>query len=287
MRPQTENRYLDRVDRAARLLANRLDRPPTAEELAAAVGVSRFHFQRIYRAATGETVLDTLRRLRAIRALELLDEGTSVTRVAGAVGYDTPQAFARAFREWTGTAPSRARGRGSDLVEQFRRAPGPAPKPLEIEIASMRPLRLTVVRTRRPFGPLNDVYESLFDAVAAQDRLDAVEGIFGLPENDPESDPEGLQEHVAAVSLGDAELAGFDTVDIGEAPALRLRHTGPFDTIDESAVAMYGYVIERNLELADIPPLHHHLDDPDEVAPERLRTDLYLALIEESRGASL
>jgi len=286
MKPQTENRYLERVDRAARLLAERLADPPGADELARAVGVSRFHFQRIYRAATGETLLETLSRLRALRALERLSAGASVTEVAGAVGYDTPQAFARAFRQWTGVTPSEARDRARALSARFQQSAVPQATPLDIEIASMNPLRLTVVRTRRPFGPLNDVYESLFEAAARQGKLDAVQGIFGLPENDPISDPAGLERHIAGISLDDAVLDGFETIDIAEASALRLRHTGPFEEIDTTSLAMYRHVVDRDLALVDSPQLQHHLDDPEQVPVQRLRTDLYLALVESDKGLS-
>jgi AraC family transcriptional regulator len=280
MKPQTENRYLERVDRAVRLLAERLDDPPTADELARAVGLSRFHFQRIYRAATGETVLDTLRRLRASRAIESLAAGESVTDVAGTVGYETPQAFSRAFRQWTGMAPNEVNGRPDELLGRFRRPMRPDPKPLAIEITSLQPVRLTVVRTRRPFGPLNDVYEALFDAIERQHRLASVQGIYGLPENDPGSDPDGVDEHVAAVSLAGEPLDGFESIDLEARPALRLRHVGPFEDIDAASLALYRYAVDRDLALADMPALHHHLDEPEDVPAERLRTDLYLALAE-------
>lgn len=285
MKTRTENRYLQRVDRAARLLARRLDDPPDAEELARAVALSRFHFQRIYRAATGETVLDTLRRLRALRAIELLDSGTAVTGVAAAVGYETPQAFARAFRQWTGLAPGEARGRGAALAERFRRPDVAEPRPLQVEITSTWPMRLAVVRTSRPFGPLNDVYESLFEAIAARDRLTAVRGIFGLPENDPASEPDGIERHVAGIWLGDETLEGFETRVIDRRPALRIRHVGPFEHIDDTGLALYRHVVDRDLALADAPPLHHHLDEPEQVPPERLRTDLYFMLAEAPEGA--
>lgn len=286
MKTQTKQRYIERVERAAHLLAERLADPPSADELARAVGVSRFHFQRIYRAATGETLLDTLRRLRALKALELLDADATVTEVAGAVGYDTPQAFARAFRQSTGVTPSEARGRSRELAPKLRRPDMPGAAPVEIEVASLEPMRLVTLRTRRPFGPLNDVYESLFEAIAAQDKLAAVSGLYGLPENDPCSEPGGIEAHIAGVGLGDRMLDGFEPLEIEAGPALRSRHVGPFDGIDSTALEMYRHVVERGLELADRPALHHHLDDPDEVPSEQLRTDLYLALDHAPRGDS-
>lgn len=278
MKPQTENRHLARIERAARLLEERLDAPPDCARLAHAVGLSRFHFARIYRAATGESVLETLRRLRACRSLELLAVGISVTEVAHSVGYETPQAFSRAFRQWTGLAPREARGRAAELIDRFRRPARPAVAPLDVEVTSLQPMRLAVIRTRRSFGPLNDVYEALFAAAEQQGKLPALQGIYGLPENDPLSDPDGIEQHVAAVRLADEALDGFETLEVGPASALRVRHTGPFEAIDSTSHAAYRYLIDHDLEPADVPALHHHLDDPEEVSAERLRTDLYLSL---------
>lgn len=284
MKPQTEQRYLARVEHAAGLIAANIDAPPAADSLAAAVGISRFHFQRIYRAATGETVLETMHRLRAVRALELLAAGYKVTEVASEVGYETPQAFARAFKQWTGTTPSRARARADLLARRFRQPEANPATPLDIEITSIEPVRLAVIRTRRPFGPLNDVYETLFDAVAREQRLDEVTGIYGQPENDPVSEPDGIEKHVAGVALGPDPLAGFKTIDLDRAPALCCRHIGSFEKIDETAIALYRHVIDRKVPLADSPPLHHHLDDPEDVPVERLRTDIYLERAEPVKG---
>lgn len=278
MKTQTENRHLTRIERAARLLEERLDAPPDSSQLAHAVGLSRFHFARIYRAATGESVLETLQRLRACRSLELLADGVPVTEIAHSVGYETPQAFSRAFRQWTGLAPREARGRAAELVDRFRRPAQPAVAPLDVEVTSLQPMRLAVIRTRRPFGPLNDVYEALFAAAEQQGKLPALQGIYGLPENDPLSDSDGIEQHVAAVRLADEALDGFETLEVGPANALRVRHTGPFEAIDSTSIAAYRYLIDHELEPADVPALHHHLDDPEEVSADRLRTDLYLPL---------
>lgn len=278
MKVETKVRYLSRVDRAARILAERLDDPPTADVLARSVGVSRYHFQRIYRAATGETVLDTLTRLRALRALDMLATGVPVGEVAVAVGYDTPQAFARAFKHWTGTSPSKARAQVDDLKHRFRNPEHSIEAPARIEITSLEPVRLTVIRTRQPFGSLNSVYERLFAAVAERDMLSAVRGIYGLPENDPNSEPDGYVEHVAALALGDERLERFEQIELAAAPALCLRHTGPFENLDTTSMILYRYIVARGLALHDGPPVHHHLDDPDEVSAEHLRTDIYVRL---------
>ena len=71
MRSTTAESYYRRLDRALALVLRRLDRPPTIEELAAEAAFSRFHFQRMFRAMTGESVAELVRRLRLERAAHL------------------------------------------------------------------------------------------------------------------------------------------------------------------------------------------------------------------------
>ncbi|WP_223878996.1 helix-turn-helix domain-containing protein [Chitinimonas arctica] len=94
--------------------------PHSTELLAAIAHFSPYHFHRLYRAMTGESVAVTVRRARLARAAYHLVEGTaSVIDAAAEAGYDNAQSFARAFREMTGLSPSTFQARqqaiGTDL----------------------------------------------------------------------------------------------------------------------------------------------------------------------------
>jgi AraC family transcriptional regulator len=106
MREDNLDRWMDRIGRAADLLTTRLDDPPSLDELAGAAAVSPFHFHRIWRGLTGETVAGTVARLRIERASQALATAAPITEVAMAAGFGTPQSFARAFRRETGVTPS-------------------------------------------------------------------------------------------------------------------------------------------------------------------------------------
>ena len=69
---------------------------------------SAFHFHRLFRAWTGETLGDYLRRRRVeTGALRLVTQPRStVLEVALAVGFGSGEAFARAFRQRFGASPS-------------------------------------------------------------------------------------------------------------------------------------------------------------------------------------
>jgi AraC family transcriptional regulator len=82
------------------------------QELADLVRLSRFHFCRAFRRATGYTPHQALVSFRIGRARRLLaDPALSITDVALAVGYQTPSSFALAFRSVVGETPTLYRKR--------------------------------------------------------------------------------------------------------------------------------------------------------------------------------
>ncbi len=95
------NRVFDYIERH---LADDL----SLERLAAVAAFSRFHFHRLFRSWTGETLKDFVRRRRLEAAGMHLrfEPHDSVTQVAQAVGFESPAAFTRAFRTHFGMTPS-------------------------------------------------------------------------------------------------------------------------------------------------------------------------------------
>lgn len=85
--------------------------PVRIEDVARALGCSR---QTLYRRLKAEGVtfaelLDDLRRRLASRFVR--EQGLSVKETAWRLGFSDPAAFSRAYKRWTGTSPSAARGK--------------------------------------------------------------------------------------------------------------------------------------------------------------------------------
>lgn len=120
MKPATETSYRDRIARVMRAIADDPARTYRLDELAAIANLSRFHFHRVYRAMVGESVIETAQRAGLARAaLRLSASDAEITDVALDAGYESAQAFARAFRRETGFSPSDFRARRlrfSDVV---------------------------------------------------------------------------------------------------------------------------------------------------------------------------
>lgn len=83
--------------------------PLTLEALAHAVGLSRYHFCRVFAAETGLPPMRYSRARRLSEAAKALNLGLSVTDAAFAAGFESPEGFSRAFRDEFKAPPSAIR----------------------------------------------------------------------------------------------------------------------------------------------------------------------------------
>ncbi|MFE9453488.1 helix-turn-helix domain-containing protein [Streptomyces sp. NPDC006739] len=92
-------------------IESRLADPLTIPGVARAAGVSHNHLTRLFRAATGDTVVAYIRQRRLERARHLLRESTfSISAIAATVGIPDLQAFNKACRRELGASPRAVRG---------------------------------------------------------------------------------------------------------------------------------------------------------------------------------
>lgn len=89
------------------LMADRLDEPPTVEEMANRVKLSADHFLRSFAATTGRTPHQWLTEMRIEKAKQLLRETQrSTTEIALRLGYSSPGHFSSRFRQLVGMTPT-------------------------------------------------------------------------------------------------------------------------------------------------------------------------------------
>lgn len=109
-KPATLSHYGSLVLAALDRVAQRLDEALDLDALAAPACMAPLHFHRVFRGLVGETPLQLHRRLRLERAAWRLAElDDAVLRIALDAGYDTHEAFTRAFRDAFGRSPSEHR----------------------------------------------------------------------------------------------------------------------------------------------------------------------------------
>jgi AraC family transcriptional regulator len=144
-----------------------------ADELALAglarlAGFSPYHFHRVFRGATGETVAGFVQRLRLERAAVALRDhpDASVLAVALDHGFGSAAAFARAFRARFGMSATVWRAAGAERwrrrwrkADQQRSKPGKASSRVprhaprvSVTVTRMPPLHVAAMRYVGPYG---------------------------------------------------------------------------------------------------------------------------------------
>ena len=98
--------WVQNIQRAIDYIEENLCDDISIEDVAKEAYSSTFHFQRVFSILCGFTVSDYIRNRRlANAALDLLDENTKVIDVAFKYGYDTPESFTRAFKNFHNVNP--------------------------------------------------------------------------------------------------------------------------------------------------------------------------------------
>jgi AraC-like DNA-binding protein len=100
-----EGREPQAVARAKELLSAQLADPPSLEALAAAVGLSPFHFARVFRRATGLPPHTWLMQRRVEQARALLKSGCTPLAVAMQLGFADQSHLSRQFKQTYGIGP--------------------------------------------------------------------------------------------------------------------------------------------------------------------------------------
>ncbi|MEW8979585.1 MAG: AraC family transcriptional regulator [Symbiobacterium sp.] len=95
--------------------AHLLDREVDVRAAARIAGCSEYHFRRMFAALAGIPLSAYIRRRRLTLAAQDLAAGARVTDVALKYGYESPDAFARAFHAEHGFPPSEVRQPGRTL----------------------------------------------------------------------------------------------------------------------------------------------------------------------------
>lgn len=298
MKPETRSFYERAVQRAIAQIVGSLDEALDLETLAADVGLSPFHFHRVFRGMTGETPLDLSRRLRMERAARMLvDSDHPVTQIAFDAGYESHEAFTRAFRDYYSTAPSGFR------LKRYRRTSLPAtcgvhfdPKgsvpvftprdsggrAMDVEIADMPEYYVGCVRH---IGPYNQIAQ-------ACERLGAIAGPAGLLQqpgavmiaiyhDDPDTVP-------LAQLRSDAGIAVPEQVRLPEGliaqriPAGRYAwtvHVGPYEQLGDAWARFLGeWLPASGHRLGTGPSYEVYRNDPGRAPKHGPRTEMHIPI---------
>lgn len=147
--------YLKRVQQGIDFVEAHLDTEIALSNVAKAAGLSQWHFQRVFRALTNETLKTYIRSRRFAKALDQLrTTKLPILDVALAAGYETQESFTRAFKSCFHLTPGQYRALGSrslfvkkveldaDYLRHIHRNVSLVP-----EVYGQRAMQLVAVRT--------------------------------------------------------------------------------------------------------------------------------------------
>lgn len=283
MRAATINSYNERLTRVLVHIRENLDGPLTIEHLAGIACLSPFHFHRIFTAFTGETVNAHVRRTRLEQAaLRIATSGDNMTEAALSVGYETPAAFARAFREHFGMSPSEYRARPREItpcIVNFNGIPGGAM--MKADFREMMDTPVLFVRKTGAYAAAASQAWGILMGFAYKNRLMKPDTrVIGIGHDDPAvTEAENIRYDACITFTGNVTPEGETGIQTiaGGRYAVFL-HKGPYEGLSDVYRAIFGeWLPGSGCALRDHPCFEVYLNrDPRRTKPENLRTEIWI-----------
>ena len=186
MKSDTEEKYLQQVNRVIDYINSHLNEPLRVETLAREVCLSEYHFHRIMRDYLHEPLATYIARQRVERAVMYLQmKNIHLAQVAEMVGYETPQSLSKAFKQFFGISPTAYRKRRAERYEEFSTLKKESLKP---EILTEPELKLVYIRIIGRYGeeePYIEAWRKLRDFLQINGLLTPSTRWIGISFDDP------------------------------------------------------------------------------------------------------
>jgi AraC family transcriptional regulator len=241
--------------------------------------------------------MEHIRRLRLERAAHRLKfSDAPVTRIAFEAGYETHEAFSRAFRTMFDDSPSRFRETHkampfrsipSDVhftpfgtLEGFRAMQGG--ELMDVRIEHVAPLRLAFARHVGPYNEVGAAWSNLMSWAGRQGLLKGRPTVLGIVHDDPEvTPPQKIRYDACLVVDGAIQPEGEISVqEIGGGDFAVTTHRGPYEKLSETYARFLGqWLPTSGREPRSTPAFEVYRNSPTDTAPADLVTDIHLPLV--------
>ncbi|MES9900045.1 MAG: GyrI-like domain-containing protein [Sedimenticola sp.] len=285
LRKQTRDEHQVRINEVLFHIHADLSATHSVRGLADIACYSPFHFQRIFRQVTGESVNDYIRRSRLEWAANLLifNPEASVMEVALECGFASNASFSHAFKERFGSSPMNWRRGGYDsLTDDLKRGWSQATdnphhtyhrKTLEretkislpkVHILQLPEQHVAYIRHVGYDLSIAPVWQRL-TAWASEQGVDPLsQQMFGLLHSNPDLIPYDHCRYVACLTLPQAVFShrGVGMMDIPGGLYASCRVEGGFGDLLYVMRALYReWLPESGYQARSIPPHANHLDN--------------------------
>lgn len=295
MKRSTEQLYVRRIMHVLVHIQKNLDREMSLQELSKKAHFSQYHFHRIFRGLVGESLKEHIRRLRLERAaLYLKYTEKPVIDIAFDAGYQTHEAFSRAFKLAFALSPSEFRSNNTSVTQignagvhykdNIREKDITiliGDEKMDVQIKKIGPMHVAFVRHIGPYDEVGTVWDKLTTYIGKEGLLGSQSQFIGICYDDPDlTAPEKIR-YDACVTVDEQFIPTEDisVQTIGGGEYAVTTHFGPYNKLGEAYSKLFGqWLIQSDREFRSEPCMEFYLNDPNGTEPEDLLTDICLPL---------
>lgn len=178
--------WSESIQKAINYIEEHLHETITMEQIAQEVNASVFHFQRTFSILTDMSIADYIRRRRlTLAAQELINTDSKVIDIAYKYGYDSPEAFTKAFRKQHNVTPSEVRKQQGPLQSYNRLI-------IQVTLKGAEPMKYNIVEKEK------------FQVVGVKRTYNCQTGenLQGIPQFWNELNGQGMDEQLFTLNSG-------------------------------------------------------------------------------------
>jgi AraC family transcriptional regulator len=289
----TFERYQQRFARVLTHIEGRSEQSLSIDELSGIAALSRHHFHRQFSGFLGMSAYKYVQFMRMRRAswrLAFRPE-LSVADIALATGYEGPEAFARAFRQFSGQSPSEFRdspdwrewhSRFRPFIHLRQNHMNTLQAPHLVRVVQFPATRVASLEHVGSPLRLGDTVRTFIEWRKANRLPPRLSATFNIVYNDPdETPPEEFRFRMCAATDKPIEPndAGVTEMLIPPGRCALLRHVGSDDQLGRSILHLYGsWLPGSGEELRDFPLFMRRVTFFPDVPDNEAVTDIYLPL---------
>lgn len=250
--------YLIQIKRGIDYIEDHLTEDISLVDVSRAARMSHWHFQRMFKALTQETLKAYIRSRRLAQArIELLTTDRGVLEIALAAGFETQASFTRAFSKVFGMPPAKYRGLGGaqvhleklrideDYLRHLKGGVSLEPVIKELPARHMVGLSTRFYSVDSERNNIGETLPALWDDFMprVEEVADGVEGVcYGVIR---QAEPEGeLLEYTAAVQVPSAPREdlppGMDYLRVSGGRYAHFTHRGRAERVDQTVNYIYS-----------------------------------------------
>lgn len=299
-RPAQENLYIQRINAVIGYVREHLNDDLPLEALARVAGFSPFHFHRVFKSITGETVNEIVMRLRLERAVALLRSTPklSITDAVFECGFKSVAVFSRAFKkhyslnasQWDRQRPLK-NSKNGQVLEGFPRytlenlSDFAELNEFDVQIRSLPEQRLAYIRVYDSYSKFSNVTEAYHRLIAWYcERGGQLESttLYGMSQDDPDITPLRLCRFDWCLTVP-AHWQADGEVSIQTFPGCQVAVIrGVGDVMQEYKALQYlfRYWLPRTrYQPANLPGMEIYLQRPDELGWETFDIDCAIPVV--------